>query len=373
MMATRNAYMLAGRLGRRGYDWWWHSLVGINQATGEKQPFFIEYFIINPALGGDVPVLGQLPANQAAGRRPSYGMIKAGTWGKGRAAQIHNFYGIGECRADRRIMDLAIGPNRATETSLQGSVRLTGAEAAAHPEFMSDPGEMSWDLRAEKTIAWSVGYGASAFFRCLDAFRMYWHVPGMKTRYEGTIVWNGQTYRVEPDISAGYQDKNWGRDFTSPWVWLNCNNFRRRSDGRVMDRTSLDVGGGQPVVFGRPLARRLLVAFSHEGRFHEWNFSKFWRGSRQGFECLVGESELQWRIEAWDRQWRIAIDFRCPKDGMILVNYENPRGEKRHTRLWNGGYASGSVSLYRRKGRDWVETAVLDGELGGCEYGEYPG
>jgi hypothetical protein len=58
---------------------------------------------------------------------------------------------------------------------------------------------------------------------------------------------------------------------------------------------------------------------------------------------------------------------------MILVNYENPRGEKRHTRLWNGGYASGSVSLYRRKGRDWVETAVLDGELGGCEYGEYPG
>ena len=52
-MNSRNGYMLSGKRSRRGYDWWWHSLVGVNARTGEKQPFFIEYYVINPALGGD--------------------------------------------------------------------------------------------------------------------------------------------------------------------------------------------------------------------------------------------------------------------------------------------------------------------------------
>ena len=56
---NRDACMLHGPLAHHGYDWWWHSFSAQDAATGEDKPFFIEFFICNPALGGDEPVLGQ--------------------------------------------------------------------------------------------------------------------------------------------------------------------------------------------------------------------------------------------------------------------------------------------------------------------------
>jgi len=80
------------------------------------------------------------------------------------------------------------------------------------------------------------------------------------------------------------------------------------------------VGGAQPVVFGVSLPRRLLVAFRLEGERYEFNFSKFWTGSKQRFDCPVSGEKVEWNIEAWTRRAKV------------------------------GDY---------------------DGELGGCEYGEY--
>ena len=370
-MTSRNGYMLAGRRGRPGYDWWWHSLVGINERTGQLQPFFIEYFVINPALGKDVIVLGQLPENRSAGVRPSYAMVMAGFRGTESKAQIHNYYPVREFSADQHQMNVRIASNYATETRIVGSVLLTPEEAAAHPEFMSDPGEMSWDLVAEKVLSYSVGYGTSPLFRRVGAFKMSWHVAGMLTRYSGTIRCNGQVYRVEPESSCGYQDKNWGTDFTNPWVWLNCNCFTDRSSRQKLKRTSLVVGGARPVAFGVPLSRCVLVAFYHEGKLYEFNFSKFWTRSHQRFSCPVTDTSVGWDVEAWDTNMRIEIHFTCPRKAMLMLNYENPAGVKRHQSLWNGGLAAGIVQLYRRQGMAWDEVGTFEGELGGCEYGEH--
>lgn len=372
MNDRRNAYMLEGRLARRGYDWWWHSLVAVNERTGEKEPFFIEYYVINSALGGSEPVPGQLPENRARGIKPAYAMLKAGHWARdGRSLQIHNFYGIDDFWASREKMDVRIGDSYATETELKGSVVLSAEEARAHPEYMSDSGSMSWDLKAEKLLPYCVGYGTDAFFRKAKAFQMYWHAAGMQTRYSGTIVLNGEAYRVDPESSCGYQDKNWGSDYTSPWIWLNCNNFTDAARGTALRLTSLDVGGAGPVVLGHALPRRLLIAFYLNGRLHEWNFSKFWKGSKQSFSCPEFPDRVEWNIEAWDRKEKIDIHFSCPRDSMITVNYENPDGEKRHKRLWNGGYASGSLKLFEKQAGGWVQTGEYLGSLGGCEYGEY--
>ena len=46
-----------------------------------------------------------------------------------------------------------------TETEMHGRVAITDAEA--HPEWMCGNGEMSWDLRIDKKVAFNVGYGAS--------------------------------------------------------------------------------------------------------------------------------------------------------------------------------------------------------------------
>ena len=370
-MESRNGYMLSGARARRGYDWWWHSFVAVNEKTGERRPYFIEYYIINPDLGATEAVPGQLPANKAAGRKPSYAMIKAGRWGAEGKAQLHNLYPVSAFSASRRRMDVSIGGHTATETRIKGSVSLSDAEARAHPEYMSDAGDMSWDLEAEKVLSYSVGWGTSPFFRWLDAFNMYWHVAGMKTRYKGTVTFNGEAWKVDPETSSGYQDKNWGRDYTSPWVWLNCNSLTSRKTGRRLERSSLDVGGAQPVAFGISLPCRLLVALHHEGTFYEWNFSKFWMGSKQAFNCPVLDDRVEWNIDARDAKNRIEIRFACPRPTMLNVNYENPDGRKRHNALWNGGYAAGTVKLLERLNGEWVEVDTLDGELGGCEYGEY--
>ena len=370
-MNKRNGYMLSGKRARRGYDWWWHSFVAEHEKTGDVKPFFIEYYVINPSLDRGEIVPGQLAANKDAGRKPCYAMIKAGAWGAEKRLQLHNFYPISDFSASREGMDVRIGEHTADETSLVGSVTLSPEEAAAHPEYMSDAGKMSWDLKAEKILSYSVGWGTSPFFRKLDAFNMYWHAQGMRTRYSGTVTLNGETYLVKPETSYGYQDKNWGRDYTSPWVWLNCNNLTSRKTGEKLDRSGFDVGGAQPVAFGISLPRRLLIALHYEGKFYEWNFSKFWKGSKQVFDCPVLEDRVEWNIDAWDRKTKVEIRFRCPRETMLNVNYENPDGQKRHNELWNGGYASGTIAVFEKKGGNWVEIDTLDGEMGGCEYGEY--
>lgn len=373
-MDDRNRYMLKGKLARRGYDWWWHSLVAINAKTGQKQPFFIEYYVINPALGGDKAIAGQLPENKARGIKPSYAMLKAGRWGTADgqpATQINNLYPITAFKADFTKMEVSIGTHTANETHLKGSVKLSKEEAAAHPEYMSDAGEMSWDLKAEKVLPYSVGFGTSPFFININAFQMYWHAAGMYTRYSGTITFNGELYNVEPETSCGYQDKNWGGDYTSPWVWLNCNNFTSRSTGKKLANTALDCGGAQPVVFGVSLPRRMLIAFYHEGELFEFNFSKVWTNPHQVFDCPITKEFVGWNLTAWNNKGKIEIHFKCPRETMLNVNYENPDGLKRHNSLWNGGYAAGSVTLWRKVGGEYVKVDDFDGDLGGCEYGEY--
>ncbi len=367
----RNGYMLDGRLGEKGYDWWWHSLVAENKDTGELRPFFIEYYVVNPALGGAEPVLGQLPANKQKGIRPSYAMIKAGTWGDNSSVQMHNFYGITDFSAAQDTMNVTIDNNTATDTALVGSVKVTPEEAAAHPEYMSGAGEMSWNLSADKLLSYSLGYSTSELFLKLNAFQMWWHMQGMLTQYSGAIIYNGQEYIVRPESSAGYQDKNWGSDYTNPWIWLNCNNFKSTSTGKKLEQTSLDVGGGQPVLFGVPLGEKVIVAFYYEGELHEFNFSKFWMHSGQDLDCGVGDNEVYWNIRAWNGNSAVEIKFTCPKSHMQLFNYENPMGEKNHNQLWNGGHASGTVKLYKKQGLSFTLVDTLEGSLGGCEYGKY--
>ncbi|HWQ45267.1 MAG TPA: tocopherol cyclase family protein [Longilinea sp.] len=370
-MLDRNRYMLKGALARRGYDWWWHSLVGVSKQTGKKQPFFFEYYVINPALGGSEPIPGQLPANREKGIKPSYAMLKAGRWGEGRQAQLHNLYPISAFKADFTGMNVRIGDYVATENHLTGHVKVTPEDVKAHPEWMSDAGEMSWDLKAEKVLPYSVGFGTSPFFVDINAFQMYWHAAGMLTHYTGTITFNGEEYSVEPETCAGYQDKNWGGDYTSPWVWLNCNNFSSKSTGKKLTRTSLDCGGAQPVVLGVSLPRKMLIAFYYEGELFEFNFSKVWTNPQQVFDCPVSDKEVQWNITAWNNKGKIEIHFACPRETMINVNYENPDGLKRHNQLWNGGYAAGTVTLYRKVKGKYEPIDTFVGELGGCEYGEY--
>ncbi len=180
----------------------------------KKKAFFIEYFVINPSLGGDEAIFGQLPINIEQGKRPSYVMVKAGAWGE-EAKQIHGFYPISSMEIAKGKLDLKVGNCTLTETYMTGEVSVDEETANAHPEYMSDSGHMKWDIKIDKKTAFHVGYGASRFFRFINAFEMFWHAEGMKTEYSGQITLDGVDYDIVPEKSYGYADKNWGGDFTS--------------------------------------------------------------------------------------------------------------------------------------------------------------
>lgn len=364
---TRNDCMLTGGQARCGYDWWWHSFTGHHAETGEEKAFFIEFFLCNPASGKSKPVFGQLESNKKKGIKPSYLMVKAGAWGED-AEQLHRFFGWKNIDVKMKApYHVKAADCYVDEHRTWGSVTVTEEEAKAHPEYMCGAGTMSWKLKMKKDVAFNVGYGASKPLRALQIFEMFWHAEGMKTLYSGEVIWNGERYLVKPQNSYGYADKNWGKDFTSPWVWLSSNNLTSKKTGKKLENSVFDIGGGCPKVGPVALKRKLLSAYWYEGKAYEFNFSKFWTFTRTKFDCKETDTQIIWHVD--QRTWRnrMVTDITCEKKDMLLVNYEAPNGKKLHNRLWNGGNGQGTVKLYR-------DGKLIDEVVAknvGCEYGEY--
>lgn len=360
---ARDACQLFGAQASQGYDWWWHSFTGYDAETGAAKPFFIEFFLCNPAFGADEPIFGQIPGKP---QKPSYLMVKAGSWGED-AAQLHRFWGWKRFKLDWGVpFSVEADDCFLTEDRTKGHVRIE--DASSHPEWMCQDGEMSWDLKIRKITAFNVGFGANETFRRAEAFEMFWHAEGMKTEYEGEVVWNGRRYTVRPEDCYGYADKNWGRDFTSPWVWLSSNNLTSEITGKKLTDSVFDIGGGRPKVGIVALPRKLLSAFWYEGEPYEFNFSKVWTLVQTEFKCKETDTQIIWHVEQRSTSGRMVTDVTCEKKDMLLVNYESPDGAKRHNRLWNGGNGVGTIRLYDRHDNliDRIHAENI-----GCEYGEY--
>lgn len=56
---------------------------------------------------------------------------------------------------------------------------------------------------------------------------------------------------------------------------------------------------------------------------------------------------------------------------MLFVNYEAPDGQKRYSRLWNGGTGTGVVKLYQKQKNTLFLIDEIKATHVGCEYGEY--
>ena len=368
---SRNAFMLHGPLAHLGYDWWWHSFTAQDAETGEDKPFFIEYFICNPALTEDEPIFGQLPANREAKKKPSYLMVKTGWWGEDHC-QLHRFFSLKNVRIHGDApYEVEAEDCYASETLLRGSINIGREDAEAHPEWMCDSGSMSWELRLDKQIAFNVGYGASKPLRDIEAFAMYWHAEGMKTLYEGSITCNGRKYIVTPERSYGYADKNWGRDFTSPWVWLSSNCLVSKKTGEQLRNSVFDIGGGRPKIYFVPLDRRLLGVCYYEGKEYDFNFSKLHLMVKTEFSFEEKDEVVVWHVRQEKIHAVMETEVQCRKSDMLLVNYEAPDGIKRHNRLWNGGNGWGTVRFYDKADGKLVLVDEIEATHIGCEYGEY--
>ena len=369
--ARREQCMLTGKFRKQGYDWWWHSFTAYSEKTGQERPFFIEYFVCNPGLAEDEPVFGQLPANKEAGKKPSYLMVKAGTWLED-GAHLHRFFPWKDVDMKWGVPFSVSADDCYCNTSeMRGSVSVSKEDAEAHPEWLCvGHGDFQWDIRIEKKITFNVGYGAGGLFRKLKAFEMFWHAEGIKTLYEGYITYNGEKYIISKDTCNGYADKNWGKDFTTPWVWLSSNDLVSKKTGKRLENSAVEIGGGKPKCGPIVLNGKLLGCMYYEGQEFEFNFSKFWTGSKTKYECGENDTQIVWHVDQKTRKGRLVSNFRCEKKEMLQVKYEAPNGTMLHNRLWNGGTGYGTVTLYDKKGNviDEIEVKRM-----GCEYGVYDG
>ena len=368
---TRDECMLKGPLRHLGYDWWWHSFTARDASTGEEKPFFIEFFLCNPALAEEEPVFGQLPAPDGSHKRPSYLMVKAGCWGEDHC-QLHRFFAWKDVKVKEGApYGIEAADCLAGEEYLCGSIHITPEEAKAHPEWMCDAGSLSFDLRLQKLLTFNVGYGASKPLRDAEAFAMYWHAEGMKTAYEGELTFNGRRYLVSPETCYGYADKNWGRDFTSPWVWLSSNCLKSRLTGKILENSAFDIGGGRPKIYFVPLDRRLLGGFYYEGKEYDFNFSHLWLQVKTTFSFEEKEEEVIWHVRQENTHAAMETEVHCLKKDMLFVNYEAPDGSTKHNRLWNGGNGTGIIRLYDKKEEGLILVDEIEATHIGCEYGEY--
>lgn len=364
---TRNEFMLTKKQAKCGYDWWWHSFTAYNERTGKEKSFFIEFFLCNPAYGKEEPIFGQLPENKSKNIMPSYLMIKVGTWGEN-AKQIHRFFGWNKIEINKKAPFCIKADNcYLSENNTYGEVNLSEEENKKHPEYMCQSGKIKWNLNISKKIAFNVGYGAGKLFRNLQAFEMFWHAEGMKTMYSGEIILDDEKYIVEPETSYGYADKNWGKDFTSPWVWLSSNNLKSKKTGDKLKNSVFDIGGGCPKIGPVKLKRKLLSAIYYEGKCFEFNFSKFWTFTRTKFDCKETDTQIIWHVEQKTWNSKMITDITCEKKDMLFINYEAPNGEKKHNRLWNGGNGKGTIKLY--KSNKLIDEIYAENV--GCEYGEF--
>ena len=362
--------MLRGSMARRGYMRWWHSFIGICPETQESRTFFIEYFIINPALGSDRPILGQHPYYKKRGMKPSYAMVKVGVFpgeSDNDGRQLHAFYPISSLKHVDNPFILQMEDCFYSENRIAGYVEVSEGEAR-HRSLMSDSGYMEWDLEVHKAVSCHTGAIASRFFTALGALESFWHGEGIRTFYRGSITLDGITYEVTPESCYGYADKHWGRSYNRPWFQFASGHLTSARTGKALKHSALAIDGCCPRLFGIPLKRKLMLQLTYTGEDFEYNFASPGALSRSKWKVKETNKRFIWHIMAQNKTSIIKISGSCMKEQMMPLLYESPDGILSRRPLWASGAGIGKIELYRRfhGGAQLIDTLTVDDAL--CEY-----
>lgn len=333
---------------------WWHSFTGVQTETGETRAFFVEYFIINPGLGGEQPILGQHPYFKKRGMRPSYVMIKAGAFPSAAAGsqepqekQLHAFYPISSLKIAKDPLIIQAGDCFYSENHISGRVDVTNKEAR-HRSLMTNEGSMEWDLEVHKAVACHTGFLSNAFFTALNTLTSFWHAEGIRTFYRGSVTLDGISYQITPESSYGYADKHWGKNYNQPWLQLASCHLVSERTGHELKHSALAMDGCSPKFLCFPLKRRLMLQLTYTGEDFEFHFAR--PGSFCCCKWKIKETNKRyiWHITAQNKSAVIKISGSCRKEEMLPLRYEAPDGSITENPLLGSGSGCGSLQIYRR-------------------------
>ncbi|MCH5343327.1 MAG: hypothetical protein J1E64_04745 [Acetatifactor sp.] len=348
----RNAYMLRGPLAKKGYMSWYHTFRGTQPQTLETRTFFVEYRILNPSLGGTQPILGQHPYYKKRGMKPSYVLIKVGTFPTGNGndgMQLNAYYPISSLQSTNTPFILQVEDCFYSENRIFGFIDIS-EEEARHRSFMTDEGYMEWDLEVHKAVSFHIGILSSPFCTAIGALTSFFHGEGIRTFYRGTISLNGIPYEVTPEDSYGYADKHWGKSFNRPILRFASGHLVSKITGREYKHSSLAIDGCCPKLFCFPLRRRLFIQLTYMGEDFEFHFANPKNPARSKWEIKRTNKRFIWHIKAQNRDAVIKISLSCTREQLMELTYESPAGELSPNPLLGAGTGVGTVQIFRRTG-----------------------
>lgn len=359
---TRNANMLRGTLRKHGFMRWWHSFSGVSVDSGDTRTFFVEFFIINPALGRKRPVLGQHPYYKKRGMKPSYVMMNVGVFPdkKGNPGkQLHAFYPISALQTTNSPLVMQVDECIYREDRISGYVEVT-LDEARHRSYMTDAGYMHWDLEVHKAVSCHTGIFGGRVAEFFNTMESYWHGEGIRSFFRGSVILDGEEFEVLPELSYGYADKHWGRNFNSPWLQLNCANIVSTRTGQELRHSALALNGCCPRFLFLPLKRKLMLQLTYTGE--DFIFT------RCKFETKETNKRFIWHIMGQSKTAVIKISGSCTKEQMMHLKYENPNAQVSKLPLWAGANGTGGIKLYRitSEGKQLLDTLELHNLF--CEY-----
>ena len=365
---TRNAYITSSALSKRGYQRWWHSFTGIQPDTGEERVFFIEYFIVNPALDKGEPVLGQLPYNKKRGIPPSYVMIKAGAFGAD-AKQLHAYYSASKLRTATQPFVLAVEDNFYSENHIYGYVEVNYPDSR-RKSFMCDEGYMEWDLEVYKELACHTGHISNPLFCAMNTMKTFWHAEGLKTYYRGTVILDGVMYKVTADNCYGYADKHWGRNFNYPWLQFTSSCLISEKNGRALKQTALAITSCCPKFLCFPLKKKLLFQLTYQGEDYNFFFSSRGLRRRMKWNIKASSKRIIWRLVSQDKDIVIKLTGSFLRENMLTLHYEDPGGCRPVSPLLADGNGQGKLLIYRKTsaGKQPIDTLTIEKAF--CIYDE---
>ena len=376
-------YMLKGHLRKEGFDLWRLVMSGVSTVTAEEKVFFIEFYVVNPAVSPEKCILGfksrakispedlhsalagTLSAADVEAEKyvqPSFVMVKGGIF-KENGKHMNAYFPSDAIKSGGTELLFKVGTNEnnacaLTTSSTYGSVCVTKDELSERPELLCQAGSMSWNLRYETQISFPDFKNGS----------INWSVPGAKTDFEGKIIFDGEEYTVTPKKSFGYYEVYWGKSLLEHYYHMNSSKFFCQNTGKPLENSCFVVQGTYD--------DSVSIMASIEGRKYCFSADKAKKLDLSYEFTEIPEEDdddvkFHWSVSISNNKYVIDIDGFCSDKAMFLRDYECPEGKRKILRIAGSGIGTGEVKVFKKikKALEQIEYARVENMV--CEYGGY--
>lgn len=370
-------YVLRGKLRQEGFERWRYVFSALSRVTGRERKFFIELYIVNPALSPKSAVISQKSrlaysesdlqyalagtdsaahANDELDVKPSYVLVKAGVFGNG-GKQMNKFYASSLFGYVKSTENFKVGDCLFGSHSLFGAVSVTQQDLRIRPELLCNAGVMNWDLKFERAIECNPLYNRKNYL---------WTPIGSKSLFSGSVHLDNEEYVVLPKSSNGYIDKSWGERPNSPYFHLSSSKMTSIISGKALLNSCFALEGE----FGGKLCATLNIEgekYTVENR-NIFKKDVIIHDCSQITDSIDGE-KVHWTVSIHKGKFVIDVDIFCKGKDMFVRDYEMPQGKRCLLKILSGS-GTGEIRIYKKVGKnlELLEHANIYDAI--CEFGQ---